>query len=216
MLKQIQKRKPTDLEQFSIKATRWVGSTQSLSVHTVLFSLAFILVVFGIPFDKVLLVLTTIVSLEAIYLSIFIQMSVNRTTRRLHAVSKDIEEIQADVEEISEDVGEIQKDVEEISEDVDEIQKDVEEISEDVEGIEKDVDELQKDIEEIGEDVEGIQKEVEEIGDDVEEWSEDEEKEEKKEAQERKSDLARLNRIEETLELLLTEIKNEKVKNKKK
>ncbi len=210
------KRKLTDLEQFSITATRWIGSTQSLSVHTVLFILAFILVLFGIPFDKVLLVLTTIVSLEAIYLSIFIQMSVNRTTRRLHAVSKDIEEIQHDVEEISEDVGEIQKDVEEISEDVDEIQKDVEEISEDVEGIEKDVDELQKDVEEIGDDVEEIQKEVGEIGEEVEEWSEEDELEEKKEARERKADLARLNRIEETLEMLLTEIKNEKIRNKKK
>lgn len=182
------KRKLTDLEQFSISATKWIGSTQSLVVHTILFVLAFALVLLGVSFEKVLLVLTTIVSLEAIYLSIFIQMSVNRTTRRLHVVSKNIEEIQQDVEEISEDV--------------EEIQKDVEEISEDVEGIEKDVDELQKDVEEISED--------------VEELSEDEEEEEKKEAQERKDDLARLNRIEETLESLLGEIKTQKETSNKK
>jgi uncharacterized protein YoxC len=188
MLKQMTKRKLTDLEQFSIVATKWIGSTQSLVVHTILFIFAFALILLGVSFEKILLVLTTIVSLEAIYLSIFIQMSVNRTTRRLHAVSKNIEEIQQDVEEISEDV--------------EEIQKDVEEISEDVEGIEKDVDELQKDVEEISED--------------VEELSEDEEEEEKKEAQERKDDLARLHRIEETLESLLGEIKAQKETSNKK
>lgn len=193
----------TRIDRFSIKATKWIGSTESLTVHTILFVVSFLLVVFGIPFERVLLVLTTLVSLEAIYLSIFIQMSVNRTTRRLHAVSKDIEEIQQDVEEISEDVEEIQKDVEEISEDVGEIQ-------EDVEGIEKDVDELQKDVEEISDDVEEIHKEVEEIGDDVDEMSEDDDKEEKREARERKSDVARLDRIEETLEILLKEIQKSK------
>jgi uncharacterized protein YoxC len=223
MLREKKQKYISHIDKLSIKATRWIGSTESLGVHTFLFVISFLLVLVGVPFERVLLVLTTLVSLEAIYLSIFIQMSVNRTTRRLHAVSKDVEEIQKDVEGISEDVEEIQKDVEGISEDVEEIQKDVEEIGEDVgeiqedvEGIEKDVDELQKDVEEIGDDVEEIQKEVGEIGEEVEEWSEEDELEEKKEARERKADLARLNRIEETLEMLLAEIKNEKVKNKKK
>ncbi len=191
MLRQKKQKYISIVDRFAIKATRWIGSTESLIVHTILFSVSFFLVIVGVAFERVLLVLTTLVSLEAIYLSIFIQMSVNRTTRRLYTVSRDIEEIQHDVEEISEDVGEIQKDMEEISEDMEEIQKDVEEISDDVEE---------------------IQKEVEEIGEEVEEWSEDDEQDEKKEARERKSDLARLNRIEETLEMLLTEIKNEKVK----
>lgn len=71
------------------------------------------------------------VSLEAIYLSIFIQMSVNRQAHKLHAVSKDVEEIQEDVEEIQEDVDEIQHDVDEIQEDVEDIGEDVEEIQED-------------------------------------------------------------------------------------
>ncbi|MCC6323696.1 DUF1003 domain-containing protein, partial [Candidatus Nomurabacteria bacterium] len=80
--------------------------------------------------DKILLVVTTLVSLEAIYLSIFIQMSVNRQARKLHAVARDVEEIQEDVEEIQEDVEGIEKDVDEIQKDVDEIQEDVEEIQE--------------------------------------------------------------------------------------
>jgi uncharacterized membrane protein len=133
------------LERFSVRATRWVGSIQSLVVHTVLFVVAFLLVIFGIPLEEVLLVLTTIVSLEAIYLSIFIQMSVNRQGRRLHAVSKDIDEIQEDIDEIQEDVEEIQEDVEEIQGDVDEIQEDVEEIQEDVEDIGEDVDDISAD-----------------------------------------------------------------------
>ena len=108
------------LEKIAIKATRWIGSTQSLTVHTILFIGSFILVIAGIPFEKVLLVLTTLVSLEAIYLSIFIQMSVNRNERRLYTVSQEVHEIQEDIEEISEDVEEIQEDIEGIQEDIEE------------------------------------------------------------------------------------------------
>jgi len=115
---------------FSERATAWVGSTASLIVHTVLFFLAFLLIFVGVGADRVLLVLTTLVSLEAIYLSIFIQMTVNRHADSLGEVEEDIEEIQGDVEELSEDVEEISDDVEEISEDIEEIQEDVEEIHE--------------------------------------------------------------------------------------
>ena len=127
----------TTLEKISVRATSWVGSTKSLAVHTTLFVFAFFLVLFGVKFDKILLVVTTIVSLEAIYLSIFIQMSVNRQTRRLREVSKDIEEIQEDVEDIAEDVGEIEKDVDEIQKDVDEIQEDFEDITEEADTYEE-------------------------------------------------------------------------------
>jgi uncharacterized protein YoxC len=77
---------------------------------------------FGFSSADVLLILTTIVSLEAIYLSIFIQITVNRQARELEEVSEDIEEIQEDVDEIQEDVEEIQENVDEIQEDVEEIQ----------------------------------------------------------------------------------------------
>lgn len=52
------------------------------------------------PTDKVLLILTTAVSLEAIYLAIFIQMTVNRTTTSLAGVEKDIGDIQEDVDSL--------------------------------------------------------------------------------------------------------------------
>lgn len=69
-----------------------------------------------VPLDRMLLLLTTVVSLEAIYLSIFIQMSLNFTRESLAEVEEDIDEIQEDVGEIQEDVDEIQEDVEEIEE----------------------------------------------------------------------------------------------------
>jgi uncharacterized membrane protein len=136
-MKRIQKKTSENLEQLSIRATRWVGSTNSLLVHTSIFVFAFILYFYGIPMDSILLVLTTIVSLEAIYLSIFIQMSVNRQARRLIDVARDVDEIQEGIDEIQEDVDEIQKDVDEIQGDVDEIQEDIDEIQEDVEEIQE-------------------------------------------------------------------------------
>ena len=80
------------------KATRWIGSISSLIFHT-------------------------IVSLEAIYLAIFIQMSVNKNTADIEEIQEDVDEIQEDVEEIQEDVAEIEKDVDEIQEDVEDIQE---------------------------------------------------------------------------------------------
>ena len=110
----------------------WIGSIQSLIVHSVIFLTAFLLPVFDIvAVDKMLLVLTTVLSLEAIYLAIFIQMSVNKSTEHIEDLKEDVNEIQEDIDEIQEDIEEIQEDVEEIQEDIDEIQEDVEEINED-------------------------------------------------------------------------------------
>ncbi len=117
---------------FSVRATEWVGTTTSLTVHTVIFLAALILPYTGlVSTDKAFLVLTTVVSLEAIYLAIFIQMTVNRSNQSLAEVEKDIDEIQEDVDEIGEDIDELSEDVEELSEDIDEIQEDIGEIQED-------------------------------------------------------------------------------------
>src|SRR3989344_1081066 len=110
------------LNNFSKKLTRWIGSPQSIFVHTIFFIVIFTLRLLGVSTEDVLLILTTIVSLEAIYLSIFIQMTVNKHSEELEEVSEDIGEIQEDVEEVSEDIGEIQEDVEEIQEEVKDIQ----------------------------------------------------------------------------------------------
>lgn len=92
-------RKATFLEKISVKMTGWVGTPWSLIIHTLLFAGIFSLRQFGFTRDYILLLLTTAVSLEAIYLSIFIQMSVNRATESLEEVEEDIEDIQEDASE---------------------------------------------------------------------------------------------------------------------
>ena len=66
-----------------------------------------------VDFEEMLLVLTTIVSLEAIYLSIFIQMSVNKSNKHIEVIKEDVNEIQ-NIDEIQEDIDEIQEDIDEI------------------------------------------------------------------------------------------------------
>ncbi|OGG52608.1 hypothetical protein A2851_00330 [Candidatus Kaiserbacteria bacterium RIFCSPHIGHO2_01_FULL_53_29] len=106
------------IQKTALAVTRWIGSPVSVVIHTILFAGSFIAVLTGwLDFDRMLLVLTTIVSLEAIYLCILIQMTMNYTTQELEEVSEDIEEMQEDLGEIQEDVGELQEDVEEITED---------------------------------------------------------------------------------------------------
>lgn len=92
------------------RVTGWVGSPASLILHTIVFAAAFAVGFFHVTaWDMVLLILTTAVSLEAIYLAIFIQMTVNQHTESLREVEEDIDEIQEDVDEIQEDVEEDDK-----------------------------------------------------------------------------------------------------------
>lgn len=116
------------IEDVSLGITKWIGSIPSIVLHTLFFVGSFLAVYLDFfSFDRMLLVLTTIVSLEAIYLAIFIQMSLNLARESLKEVEEDVEEIQGDIDEIQEDVSEIEKDVDEIQEDVGEIQEDIEE-----------------------------------------------------------------------------------------
>lgn len=91
----------------------WVGSPNSLIVHSIAFLLFFILIALGYDPATVLLILTTIVSLEAIYLSIFIQIAINKNTQSLETVTEEMEDISEDIEEIIEDVEEIQEEMHE-------------------------------------------------------------------------------------------------------
>ena len=118
------------LEEISEKLTNWVGTPLSIVIHTFLFVGIFSLKFAGFDIDQILLVLTTAVSLEAIYLSIFIQMSVNRTKESLASVEKDIDEIQEDVDEIQEDVEDLNEEDEEDEATENEIIKKIEDIEE--------------------------------------------------------------------------------------
>lgn len=89
----------------------WVGSVSSLAFHTIVFVVFFFMALVGfLSWSIMLLVLTTVVSLEAIYLAIFIQMTVNRHTESLRGVEEDIDEIEGDIDELQEDVEEISED----------------------------------------------------------------------------------------------------------
>lgn len=129
----IRERQREIMEQWATNITKWIGSATSVALHTVLFLVSFILPYMGlVSFERMLLVLTTIVSLEAIYLSIFIQMSINLNNQNIEIIQEDIVELGEGIEEIGEDIEEIGEDIEEIQKDVDEIQEDVVEIQEDV------------------------------------------------------------------------------------
>lgn len=98
-----EKRKIPQLEKISFKMTNWVGTPQSIIFHSLFFIGIFFLTFVGFKMEEILLILTTGVSLEAIYLAIFIQMTVNKTTVRLESVEDNLEDIQEDIDQIQEE-----------------------------------------------------------------------------------------------------------------
>ncbi len=112
------------LESLSTVIPQVIGSMNSLIIHTTLFFTSYFLILFGFNSDYIFALVTNLVSLEAIYLSIFLLMSGNLQLKKLHAVAEDVKEIQVDVDEIQGDVDEIQINIDEIQEDVKEIQDD--------------------------------------------------------------------------------------------
>jgi uncharacterized protein YlxW (UPF0749 family) len=115
--------KTKDMEKLINKLITSIGSVSSLVIHTILFVLAWLFTDF--------LFLTTVVSLEAIYLSILIQLSVNLQAKKIQSIQEDVVGTQETVNIQSKKLESIQENVEEIQEDVEEIQEDVEEINED-------------------------------------------------------------------------------------
>ena len=130
---EVPRHREPSLERLALTATTYIGSPVSIVLHTLFFVLIFGLGWLGYSFEQILLMLTTVVSLEAIYLSIFIQLTVNRQARHVEAISKDIDDIQEDVEDIQEDAKEISEDVEDIHGNIEEIKEDVEDLTEGLE-----------------------------------------------------------------------------------
>lgn len=109
------------MEKLANKVMLGIGSTTSIIVHTIIFIAVFYVGWVGlVDWPTILLVLTTAVSLEAIYLALFIQMAVNQNTESLHEVEEDLEEIQEDLDDIEEDLEDIDKDLEDLEEDIEE------------------------------------------------------------------------------------------------
>jgi uncharacterized protein YoxC len=148
----IRERQRIIMEKGATNITRWVGSTSSVLLHTILFIISFLLPVIGVvTFERMLLFLTTIVSLEAIYLSIFIQMSLNMNNQNIEIIQEDIEELGEGIEELGEDIEELGEDIEELGEDIEELGDDIEELGEDLEELGEDLEEIQKEVDEMQE-----------------------------------------------------------------
>jgi F0F1-type ATP synthase membrane subunit b/b' len=144
------------IDTISDRITIWVGSTVSLLIHTIWFLLAFSSHwFFGWGFDFILLVLTTVVSLEAIYISIFIQRAVNQQSIRLH----DVEESIDDVEEALDDVEEALDDVEEALDDVEETLSEEEEEEKAANDLRPSMEELMKEMRALLEEMKATDKE---------------------------------------------------------
>jgi uncharacterized membrane protein len=131
---------------FIERAIVWIGSPTSLVIHTIIF-ISFFTVSFlkWVSWDLMFAVLTNVVSLEAIYLAIFIQMSVNRQAASLKEVEEDVGDIQESVEELGENVEELGENVEELGENVEELGENVEDLKEDVEDIQEDIGDINED-----------------------------------------------------------------------
>ena len=88
--------------------TQWIGTTSSILVHTIFFIGMFSLIFFGWSLDQILLMLTTLVSLEAIYLALFIQMTVNKANESIEDVEESIEDVEESIEDVEKDIDNIQ------------------------------------------------------------------------------------------------------------
>lgn len=91
------------LEKLSLKITEWIGTPVSIIIHSLVFVIFASLIWAGLDFNRVILIWNTTVSLEAIYLALFIQMTVNRHSESLEDLEEEVEEISDDIEDIQED-----------------------------------------------------------------------------------------------------------------
>ncbi len=118
--KQITKSQPREskMEKVADQITQILGSTASLIVHTMIFMGIFTLLFLGVSLHTILLVITTVVSFEAIYLAIFIQRSANKQSQRLDRAIAEIRRstvihtkrpLDTMIEEIDKEVDEIKE-----------------------------------------------------------------------------------------------------------
>lgn len=111
------------LERASISITRWMGTPWSILFHSGIFISTFLLILFGIDSNRVMLILTTAVSLEAIYLSLFIQMTVNRNTQSLEEVEEDVEDISEDTSPVEYSLKTIEQQLQQLTDSIHELKK---------------------------------------------------------------------------------------------
>ena len=124
------------------RATTWVGSTPSLIVHTLFFLCSFLgHALFKWDYSEILLTLTTVVSLEAIYISIFIQRAVNQQSVRLQDVEESIDEVEESITEVEKSLDEVEESITEVEKSIDEVEESIDEVEKSIEDVEDALDE---------------------------------------------------------------------------
>ncbi len=88
------------IDEASQKIIHLIGTPTSIVFHTIFFVGIFSLILFGWSFSQVLLILTTILSIEAIYLALFIQMTINKANEIIEDVEESIEDVEKDIDDI--------------------------------------------------------------------------------------------------------------------
>jgi len=105
------------LDRISDLIIEWIGSTSSIIIHSVIFFITLISHwIFHFNFDNVLLVLTTVVSLEAIYLSIFIQRSVNQHSTRLEEVEESLDGVEESLDDVEQSIDDVEESLDDVEE----------------------------------------------------------------------------------------------------
>jgi vacuolar-type H+-ATPase subunit I/STV1 len=97
-----------------------VGTTKSLILHSWFFVIMLCLPFFGVNPSLSLLILTTVVSLEAIYLNIFIQMGVNRHADEQKETKEVLTSLEETIDDVQETIEDVQETVEDVQETIDE------------------------------------------------------------------------------------------------
>jgi hypothetical protein len=93
----------TRFEKLAYNIAQSAGTPLSIIIHTIFFAASFLMVILGVDLNRVMLIVTTVVSLEAIYLSLFIQLTVNWQSKHLRDVKEEIEDIQENIEDMAEE-----------------------------------------------------------------------------------------------------------------
>jgi septal ring factor EnvC (AmiA/AmiB activator) len=107
------------IDKISDKVMSWVGTTNSIVFHTIFFVFVFASHwVFGWSFDTILLALTTLVSLEAIYLAIFIQRAVNQQSIRLDEVEETLDDVEDSIDDVEEALDDVEESLTETEGDI--------------------------------------------------------------------------------------------------
>lgn len=122
-----------------------LGTIQSVVIHSIIFASFYCSAwIFPSQSDHIISLFTNLLSIEAIYLSVFIQLSVNRNNEHVEQIKEDVSELNENIDDIAEDMSELNENVDDIAEDVSEINENIDDIAEDVEELNEDENEDDK------------------------------------------------------------------------